>query len=89
MVNTLLFRVFYIQMDLCRHRLFLNRVVSATDISNWGISNNVLAVLDRVGNFYYYTPVFSGNDIVVMTFSGSTGISGIAVGTQLYYTRVR
>ncbi len=67
---------------------FLNGVVSSTEISVWTVSNNVLAVLDQAGNFYYYTTVFSGNDIAVLTFTGSTGISAIAVGTQLYYTRV-
>lgn len=68
---------------------FLNGVLSGTNIWAWGVSNNVFVLLDQTGNFYYYTPAFNGNDVLFMTFTGSTGVSALAVGTQLNYTRVR
>jgi len=68
---------------------FLNNTISSTEFAAWGISNNVFVLLDQAGNFYYYTPVLSGDDIVTMTLTGSTGYSAFAVGTQFYYTRVR
>ncbi|MFK7806211.1 MAG: M48 family metalloprotease [Saprospiraceae bacterium] len=67
---------------------FLNGVVSATEIMTWTVSNNIMVVMDASGYMYSYTPYFNSNDVVILTYTGSTGPSLIDIGTQLYYTRV-
>jgi hypothetical protein len=68
---------------------YINGIISASVTSSWTVSNNTLVNQEQNGYYYYYSIYFNGYDNLVLTYTGGTGPSVLAVGTLLYYTRAR